>query len=43
MYRWHATSNPQHLLPGSTACVLGTISFVRDEQPKPRTRRRLER
>lgn len=40
MYRWHAKSNPQHMLPGSAACALGTISFVRrDEQttkPAPR-------
>jgi hypothetical protein len=41
MYRWHATSNPQHTLPGSAACALGTINFVRDEQSrKPGTRRR---
>jgi hypothetical protein len=40
MFRWHATSNPQHMLPGSAACALGTISYVRrDEQTsKPDSR-----
>lgn len=40
MYRWRVTSNPQHMLPGSAACALGTIFSVRDEQTKPRHRRR---
>jgi hypothetical protein len=22
--RWYATENPQHMLPGSAACALGT-------------------
>ncbi len=33
MFRWHAMSNPQRMLPGSAACALGTIS-VRDEQTR---------
>lgn len=40
MYRWRVTSNPQHMLPGSAACTLGTIFSVRDEQTKPRHWRR---
>lgn len=33
MNRWYAPRNPQHMLPGSAACALGTISFDRrDEQ-----------
>lgn len=34
MYRWHAPRTPQHMLPGSAACALGTTSFVsiRDER-----------
>jgi len=41
MYRWQATSNPQHMLPGSAARACGTIPFARrDEQSKPAHRRR---
>ncbi len=40
MYHWHAPSNPQHMLRGSAACALRTIFSVRDEQTKPRHRRR---
>jgi hypothetical protein len=41
MDRWHTPSNPQHTLPGSAACALGTISFVRrGGQSKPGQRRR---
>lgn len=39
MNRWYADTNPQHMLPGSAACALGTTSFVRDEQiSKPDSR-----
>lgn len=40
MNRWYATSNPQHMLPGSATCALGTIFSVRrDEQTsKPDSR-----
>ena len=24
MIRWYADTNPQHMLPGSAACILGT-------------------
>jgi hypothetical protein len=40
MYRWHSLTNPQHMLPGSASYALGTIFSVRDEQTKPRHRRR---
>lgn len=43
MYRWHTAKNPQHMLSGLAACALGTISFVRDEQTEPRSRRRPKR
>lgn len=40
MSRWHATSNPQHMLPGLAACASGTISYVRrDEQTSKPDRR----
>jgi hypothetical protein len=39
MYRWHATSNPQHALLGSAVRVLGTSFVRRDEQiSKPDSR-----
>jgi hypothetical protein len=40
MLRWHATSNPQPMLPGSADCVFGKISYVRrDEQASKSDRR----
>lgn len=39
MRRWHAESNPQHVLPGAVACAFGTC-YEQARTIKPATGRR---